>query len=66
MIHRPPPRRQPDREGVMSDYFQNGVITNLSRITSMPLEPMERELRGFARTFRTALFTQGVAWMVIG
>lgn len=39
----------------MSDFFQNGVITTLQRLTERPVEEMEADLRRYARKQKIAL-----------
>ncbi|MCH8550819.1 MAG: glycosyl transferase [Natronospirillum sp.] len=39
----------------MGDFFQNGVIANLHNLVDRPLESLEAELRGFARSNPMAL-----------
>ena len=34
----------------MSDYYQNGIITNFHNLTDRPVEDLERELVAFSRT----------------
>lgn len=39
----------------MSDFFQNGVITTLQRLTERPVEEMEADLRKYSRRQKIAL-----------
>ncbi len=38
-----------DRDNIVADFYQNGIVTTLHNLASRPLEDLENELRAFSR-----------------